>query len=475
MNVPIRIRLALATCTVFLGLTILIETCTYLCVRTAINSLADTELQRRYDGLVDYLNRHASVYSGRQLNAALAVHPAFEPKGLFIRKHGGTIVFTGAWMTSFNGNGFPFSTRFRSVERQDMPLRVLYVTRTLATGPYDIAVAVDLTVAAGILHRLWLAMLLSGPAMLLLAGASGYWISGRALYPVSEIITAARSIDSTRLQSRLVVPPVRDEIRCLAETINDMLERIDHGVQRIRAFTAEASHELRTPLSIIRAAAEIALLRPADAKTDRQALQRILRESERNSQMLEQLLSLARMDAGSDVGLREPVDLATSLKQACTQVSQLAAEKDIALQVSPTHESIYVNGDASQLHRLWLILLDNALKYTSARGSVHIAARTHENTCDCHIRDTGIGITPEDLPRIFDRFYRVDKARTRSEGGCGLGLAIAAEIVRLHSGSITVDSEPGVGSCFIVRLPLMTQPAPPGTISASLQNLSYRP
>jgi signal transduction histidine kinase len=294
-------------------------------------------------------------------------------------------------------------------------------------------------------------MLLSLPAVLLISGGAGYWISGHALAPVSDIIAAARGMDSSRLSERIAVPRTGDEIQQLAETMNGMLARIEDSFRQIRHFTANASHELRTPLAIIRANAEVGLLQ-GSGRASREALEKVLGEAERSSALLENLLQIARADApGGALPPRARVDLRESLARACGDIRPLAEERGVVLRVAPSGVPCPADANEEQLRRLWLILLDNAVKYTPRGGHVSAAVGVNERGRPfVAISDTGIGIAPEHRERIFERFYRVDKARSRSQGGTGLGLAIARHIADEHEAAITVSSEPGQGSCFSV-------------------------
>jgi signal transduction histidine kinase len=338
-------------------------------------------------------------------------------------------------------------------------LRLFSVRRTILGEPYDLAIATDLQLAAAILRRLWLLFLVSLPPLLLVCACLGYWMSGRALAPIQRIISAARSIDSSRLGERVPVPDTGDEVQLLAETFNGMLHRIETGFAQTCAFTANASHELRTPVAIIRAAAEVALLRQnASEAVFRRTLERILRESERNTKLIDQLLQLARLDSGVEKGQFASMDLRNSAAEAAREVASLAAARGVHLLIAPAESDITVSGDREQLRRLWLILLDNAFKYTPEGGSVTVEASLREGRPTVAIRDTGIGIPPEHQARVFQRFYRTDKARSRALGGAGLGLSIAQEIAAVHGARIELRSSTGQGSEFAV---CFTDPARP--------------
>jgi two-component system, OmpR family, heavy metal sensor histidine kinase CusS len=462
MRFPIRIRLAFAYCAVFLVVIAALEITAYISVRAAIHSIVDHELETRLAGLDDYLTRHIKVYPGRQLGEALKIHPAFQPDLLRIQTEDGVL--------KLNGNAFhrlslpPFSPTVSILTTGDAGrmLRILMVSRRIDGTIYHLAMATDLLFSAKILGRLWLLMVVSLPLVLLIAGAAGYWISGRAIAPVSDIIAAARSMDSSRLSERIAVPPTGDEIQQLAETMNGMLARIEDGFQRIRQFNANASHELRTPLAIIRANAEVALLDRADksGRSARDALRRILKEAERDTVLLEDMLQLARADAPIERMPRKLIDLRASLAAACADVRPLAEARGLELRVTSVDAACPSEGDEEQLRRLWLILLDNAVKYTARGGSIlACAATTADGRPFVAVMDTGIGIAREHHARIFEPFYRVDKARSRDEGGAGLGLALARHIATAHSAVFDLESELGRGSRFCVTLPAVPRRA----------------
>jgi heavy metal sensor kinase len=442
---PIRVRLAVVYGAVFLALTGLLEFGAYSSVHAAINSIVDRELATRLTAIEDHVTRHLERYPWPQMTGVLDSHPGFQSAHLAIRTAAGEPMFSGTAMS-----GVRPPAGLATVSGPQGSLRVLAARRVWLGRPYDIWLATDMRLPAAVLNRLWLLMLLSLPPLLALCAVVAYWMSGRALAPIQEIMAAARSIDSRHLSQRVAVPPTGDEVQQLAETFNGMLERIDLGVCRMREFTANASHELRTPVAIVRAAAEVALLRThAPGEVYREALERILRESERNTRLIESMLELSRIDSPATAAEFHTLRLNESLSEACGRMAPLAASRGVRIHCEPAANSTEVLADAEQLRRLWLILLDNALKFTPADGAV--AVRVLNATVE--VADSGVGIAPEHQAHIFERFYRADKARSRSLGGAGLGLAIAKEIVRLHGASIRVRSAPGQGACFSVEFP----------------------
>ena len=289
---------------------------------------------------------------------------------------------------------------------------------------------------------------------LLLAALGGLWLSGRALAPVDRITSQARRIGISNLETRLQPPAAKDELQRLVVTLNDMLERIESAVKRMVQFTADASHELRAPLTLIYTAAEFSLRRERTREELLDAMRKILRESGRTSRMVDDLLLLARADSGGDSSTRVPVDLCVSARSAAEQAMILAEPKGITVNCRIPEGAIVVEGDEAALSRLWLILLDNSVKYGKPGGKIDFEVAIENAEVVVRVSDNGVGIAPEELPHIFDRFWRADKVRSRSMGGAGLGLSIAQWIVQQHCGSITVVSEVGKGSQFSVRLPL---------------------
>jgi heavy metal sensor kinase len=297
------------------------------------------------------------------------------------------------------------------------------------------------------------------PLLVFLASLLGYWLSGRSLAPVNRIIETAGSIGVQSLSRRMEVPKARDELRRLTETLNAMLERIETSVKRITQFTADASHDLRTPVAVVRATAEITLRRPRTAEEYREALSRILETSIETSELLENLLTLARADAGVAAMDMRLVDLGTYVRKAKERAVVLCADKTLSFTARMPADPVWVRADAIAIDRLLLILVDNAVKYTPAGGRCEIELAQDRGQADITVRDTGIGISEGDLPSIFERFVRVDRARSRETPGAGLGLAIARWITEMHGGTIAVESTMGSGSVFRVRLPACPEKA----------------
>jgi signal transduction histidine kinase len=232
-----------------------------------------------------------------------------------------------------------------------------------------------------------------------------------------------------------------------------MLDRIEAAFRRVTQFTADASHELRTPVALIRTTAEIALRKRRSEPEYREALDEVLAESVRTTGLIDNLLTLARADAGKEILDRTAVDLGSLVVEVCGQAEKLTHQKGIALVCQAPDVAVTVSADRGALRRVFFILLDNALKYTPAGGRIQASVKQEPERVIVEVRDTGIGIGEQDLPHIFERFYRSDKSRSRDSGGAGLGLSLAKWIVDAHGGAIHVESAPGEGSSFHVSLP----------------------
>jgi len=298
-------------------------------------------------------------------------------------------------------------------------------------------------------------LLMFAPFFLLVAAGGGYWLSRRALAPVDALVRSARDIGGSNLSSRLEKLDTGDELQRLSDTLNEMLQRIESAFLRVTEFTADASHELRTPISLIRTEAELALRRSRKETEYRESLHHILLEAERTTRLIEQLLALARADSGRETLQMQAVDLGLTLRDVAESWQQVANVRNLGFSRSIDGSDSFVLGDETLLRRLADILLDNAFKYTPSPGNVHLSFERRGDNAVIAVRDSGVGIAEKDQSRIFERFYRVDKARSRAQGGTGLGLSIAQWIVLQHRGTITVESRPGSGTIFRVELPLI--------------------
>jgi signal transduction histidine kinase len=295
--------------------------------------------------------------------------------------------------------------------------------------------------------------LFSAPVILLLATLCGLRLGRRALAPVARITDDARAITESNLSGRLAVPDSRDELQQLSETLNQMLERIEQSFMRTKQFTADASHELRAPMTLIYTAAQYALRRPRSRDELVDSLQKILRESRRTAALIDDLLLLARGDAGRETTELEALDARALVRDAAEQATAMGGTKSVRVKLELDPEELLVRASEVTLRRLLLILVDNAVKFTPSGGTVTLTASRDGSAVMISVADTGVGVSADDLPHIFERFWQADKVRSREVSGVGLGLPIAKRIAEQHGARLDVQSEPGRGSLFIVRMP----------------------
>jgi len=305
-----------------------------------------------------------------------------------------------------------------------------------------------------LLHKLVGELLVVGLLVLLACALGSYWLAARAFAPIQRLAATARAIKAGDLRSRVTVPTARDEVQYLALTLNEMIDSLDQAFSRQRRFVADASHELRTPVAVIRNKTDVALLGASTQQDYVTVLQGINAEAERLGNLISDLLALARGDEGRTQFEREPVRLDLLAGAVAANGEPLAAERAITLEVQAPRP-VTILGDEARLIQVVMNLLENAVHYTHPGGRVTVVVEARKNQARLAVRDTGIGIEPEHLPHIFERFYRVDPAR-RHRGGSssGLGLSIVEWVVRAHGGAVAVESQLGQGSCFTVTLPL---------------------
>ena len=305
-------------------------------------------------------------------------------------------------------------------------------------------------VTSAVEHLLWL-LLVSAPFALAVAGAGGWALARKALRPVDELSRRAAAIDATRPRERLPVPPADDELSRLAVTLNGMLDRLQRALEAERRFTADASHELRTPIAIIDGELDVALRSSRTPPQARDVLRSVQSETAILGRIVNNLLLLARAEATGQVALdRRPRDLLDVVLGVAGRFRAVAAERQVALRVEGDPASAMV--DADLVGQAVANLIDNALTHTDAGGLVVVTVADGA-TATIRVADTGTGIPADELPRIFDRFYRVDRSRARRRGGSGLGLEITRRIVDAHGGRIDVASTPGEGTTFTITLP----------------------
>jgi len=289
-------------------------------------------------------------------------------------------------------------------------------------------------------------------AVLILAGSGGLFLANRTLKPVYHITNVAQGIGEGDLSRRINIQS-EDEMGKLASTLNGMIARLEEAFDRQKQFAADASHELRTPLAVIQAESSLALDKKRTQAEYRRSLELVSQEVAYMSEIIGNLLQLARGDASFEQLNLEDVNLRDLWDELAVNMEALTREKGLQFLRDPMEE-LSVKGDKLKLKRLFLNILDNAVRYTPSGGSITVSLMRNEDNAVVSISDTGIGIPAEHLPFIFDRFYRVDKARSRAEGGTGLGLSIASSIAKMHGGNIEMESQVGKGSSVRIILPL---------------------
>jgi heavy metal sensor kinase len=320
------------------------------------------------------------------------------------------------------------------------------------------------------LNTLFIILMITVPFALMVASLGGQFLANKALKPVDKITQTARMITSQNLNQRIEPPKVKDEISRLIETFNEMISRLDQSFRQIKQFSTDASHELKTPLTILKGEVEVTLRKERASHEYEQTLKSNLEEINRMSQIVDDLLLLSKADIGEIRLNKEVINLTEILDEVVAQMNILAQSKTLLIETSNHHEDIHIFGDGLRIRELFLNLIENGIKYTEEGGSIHITfskdtplhdksqsgwtERKQARFVKIIVSDTGIGIAKEDRERIFDRFFRVDKARSREQGGSGLGLSICKWIVEAHQGEIKVESEVGKGSSFIIKLPL---------------------
>jgi heavy metal sensor kinase len=307
--------------------------------------------------------------------------------------------------------------------------------------------------------RKWLLFLAAMlPVVLAIALGGGSVLVKRALLPVDRIAASAQRITSQNLSERLPAPQTGDELERLSMALNRMIDRLDSAFRYSRRFVADASHELRTPLAVLQGELETLVQQPQLTSEWRDRVGSALEEVDRLAQIVEGLFAISRLDAGEAAAEWVPLDLAQLATATADQMSLLAEDKDIKVSCE-TLSGVWVEGDRARLKQIVVNLLDNAIKYTPKGGTIVLKVARNERKAVLEVADNGIGIPPEAIPRVFERFFRVDHARSREEGGAGLGLSIVKSICSAHQGRVEVSSEPGNGSRFRVELPAISTPS----------------
>ena len=440
----------------------------FFVLRDNLYDLVDDQLESQIEDLKMFLQAQKKDASIAKLREEMEEAYTIEHSGDFLQvsTETGELVYESSFLKAHRSIlAFPdrierVETRSRRADGKNF--RFAFAKLPANGHEYAVAMGAPADDAVQTLHLFRSSLLMFAPLLLLIAAGLGYWMSRRALAPVDTLVRTARQIGGGNLSSRLEKLQTGDELQRLSDTLNEMLGRIEKAFLGVTQFTADASHELRTPVSLIRTEAELALRRSRGEDEYKESLRHILHEAERTTLLIEQLLELARADSGREALDFQTINLREILRNGAETWRQVAAIRNLQFSASLCEESASVLGDETLLRRLADILLDNAFKYTPSSGSVRLILERTESDAVITVQDSGIGIDSEDQQKIFERFYRVDKARSRSQGGTGLGLAIAQWIVSQHQGSISVESGLGHGATFRVKLPKVAvhEPSP---------------
>ncbi|MBL8810296.1 MAG: HAMP domain-containing protein [Planctomycetaceae bacterium] len=331
--------------------------------------------------------------------------------------------------------------------------------QVVKSGPFGTTIVVrrqmDHDMAS--LHRFGMQIGAIAAGTVILGVVGGRWMSGQMVRPIQQISQTASQVTVTHLDRRIELQNLDTELVPLARVLNDTFQRLEHSFQRLNQFTADASHELRTPLAVIQSQVELALSQPRSAESYQQTLETCQRSAERMSSLVDGLLLLARSDS-ERMNLRlAPTDLRLIAEDAVAQFQDKALSLQIELDCVTPETEVRVSADPTFLGQVPMNLIQNALQHTPEKGTVTVQVTTDRDSAYLIVSDSGCGIAADHLPLLFDRFYRIDKARSRRDGGSGLGLAICRSLVEAHDGTITCESTPGAGSRFIVKLPLASQ------------------
>ena len=372
----------------------------------------------------------------------------------------------GSLSKNFDGSQFPLTQRAYSAALKggtsyetflitdDHPIRV--ITMPVLKGPKLanlVQVGTSLKVVVDTLKNLKIILLTAVPVVLLLTALIGRFIARRALKPVAKITQTAKDIGSgANLSQRIPVSQVKDEIGQLALTFNSMMDRLESSFTQMRQFSSDASHELRTPLTVLKGQSELALGKERKPEEYQEVISSNLEEVQYMSKVLEDLFLLSKSDENQIALDCESVDLKSLIEEVCKHAEIIASDKNVKIAIAYL-EGVQVYGDPVRLRQMIWNVVVNGIKYTQHGGEVKISTRHKGGGVLITIQDNGIGISEEDLPLIFNRFYRVDKARSRQEGGTGLGLSICKFIVDAHKGSIDIESKLGKGTKFKITLP----------------------
>ncbi len=460
----IKVRLVGWYAGLLTGIFLLLCASLYLNVRSFLeNGLRDSQT-RRVHQLANALLAHVKQTGEPALISQIKAWYAPESNDRFIRlaRADGALVYRSDTPKDGSFNPAEVPVLPRPQQTDFVRKQKLYSGHTLliaglnfpsAGNPeYFIEFGALLDPVESMLNHLFLQLALGLPLAVVIITAGGYWLVQRALRPVERIIQAAERITQLNLSDRLSVEKSGDELERLSVSLNRMIARLDDAFQNSRRFAADASHDLRTPLTILRGELESMLDDPQTGEERRERLAGLLEEAIHLSKIVEQLFTLTQLDCGNSCTERTRFNLSELARTTADQMGLLAEDKKISL-TCHAGQSAFILGDRSRIKQVIVNLLDNAIKYTPAKGNVLMRVEAANGHAILEVEDSGIGIPPEALPHVFERFYRVDKTRSAGAESSGLGLSIVKSICTAHGAEVRATSVPNVGSRFTITLP----------------------
>jgi len=476
-----RGRLAMLYIALQFGILLFAAILLYVALSHRVHQEVDEQLGEQAQGIAGELERAPFYFWSGHLNEFASHYPGaiqlVAANGLVLFTSDRTLIDRGgddvstALGKAFNLDQQAFASTLSLLRKSNIRVVVMPIHRA---GRVVAALMLGRSTAdiSSVFNLMFLIGGILGLISIGISAAAGYYMAKQALDPIQEITSTARAVAAGDLSRRLTSKTQDKEIRILVKVLNKMFQDLEASFIAQKRFTADASHELRLPLTILKGEIEVALRHPRTAEEYAQTLQQQLETIDRIDRIVNDLLTLARADAGQLELAQEPIDLSLLLQEVGQQHLILFAGQQLSLDIDVT-DGLEIMGDASHLERVIMNLLNNAYKHAPEHSTVHLTAYPVESKALIQVRDEGAGIAADQQPLLFDRFYRADDARCRKQGeGAGLGLSICKRIVDAHGGAIRVESELGKGTTFIVELPLV---GPDPAHSRRLQAVMHSP
>ena len=458
-SLPIRVRLTLWYFVMFAAAAALLCIASIWMLQCSVDETEYHELQERANDVRDILSHEDSARSLDQLRNDFAAIYDFKDDGKYlqVRDEQDNWIFRSKRLIAQHPglaapDRLPKAGEIAEFQQGTRYVRILSYPIVVRGNHYAVQTGISLNKSMVLLASFRTKLLLLTPMVILLAAIGGHLMSRKALRPVAALTAEARRINDRNLDIRLPVSNAKDEISDLSRTLNQMLERIDKAFTSVRTFTGNASHELRTPISLLRTEIEVTLYRPRDSEEYRAVLGRLHKETVRMTSLVENLLSLARADGGAETVTLAPIRINLLFSQVAGTWEKAMDQALLDFRVEMPGDDLIVLGDAHGIPRLLSILLENASKYTPPGGLVKLNANADGQRIILSVHDTGVGIDPAHIVRIFDRFYRATPAGWAVPAGSGLGLSLGKWIAERHGTELSVESEPGRGSIFSFSL-----------------------